>query len=208
MAAWTGWIDSASDIFAMIPKIPTVRRMTRSPLSFLTPWEGCGLECMAPAWTISTGATLPISSPDHGDPAGLPEADVLPLLLDGRGMLWMATAISGLVRLDTHTRKFTTYLIDPNHPGSQDVNWTEDVYSDGASIWVASPTSGLFRFDPETSKFTHHYTEKNGLASNTVLGVLGDAQGNVWVSTANGLSKFDPRTETFRQLRYVRRAPK
>ena len=136
--------------------------------------------------------------PNHGDPAGLPEADVLPLLLDGRGMLWMATAISGLVRLDTHTRKFTTYLIDPNHPGSQDVNWTEDVYSDGASIWVASPTSGLFRFDPETSKFTHHYTEKNGLASNTVLGVLGDAQGNVWVSTANGLSKFDPRTETFR----------
>jgi signal transduction histidine kinase len=123
---------------------------------------------------------------------------VLPLLLDGRGMLWMATAISGLVRLDTHTRKFTTYLIDPNHRGSQDVNWTEDVYSDGASIWVASPTSGLFRFDPETSKFTHHYTEKNGLASNTVLGVLGDAQGNVWVSTANGLSKFDPRTETFR----------
>ncbi len=74
----------------------------------------------------------------------------------------------------------------------------EDIYSDGDSIWVASPTSGLFRFDPETSNFTHHYTEKNGLASNTVVGVLGDAQGNVWVSTVKGLSKFDPRTETFR----------
>ena len=136
--------------------------------------------------------------PNHGDPAGLPEADVLPLLLDGRGMLWMATAISGLVRLDTHTRKFTTYLLDPNHPGSQDVNWTEDVYSDGASIWVASPTSGLFRFDPETGKFTHHYTEKNGLANNSVVGVLGDEQDNVWVSTIKGLSRFDPKTETFR----------
>jgi signal transduction histidine kinase len=31
-----------------------------------------------------------------------------------------------------------------------------------------------------------------------VVGVLGDAQGNVWVSTIKGLSRFDPRTETFR----------
>src|SRR4030095_15694119 len=99
---------------------------------------------------------------------------------------------------DPTTGNVPAYPINPTHPGSQAVNWTEDVYSDGASIWVASPTSGLFRFDPETSKFTHHYTEKNGLPSNTVLGVLGDAQGNVWVGTANGLSKFDPRTETFR----------
>jgi len=135
--------------------------------------------------------------PDPASPAGLPDAYVLPLLLDRHGMLWIGTATSGLVRFDTHTRKFRTYLIDPGRPGSQAVNWTEDVYSDGASIWVASPT-GLFRFDPETGKFTHHYTDKDGLANNAVVGVLGDAQGNVWVGTANGMSKFDRRTETFR----------
>jgi signal transduction histidine kinase len=88
--------------------------------------------------------------------------------------------------------------MDPNQPGSQAVNWIEDVYSDGASLWVASPTTGLFRFDPETGKFTHHYTEKDGLANNSVVGVLGDEQGNVWVSTIKGLSRFDPKTETFR----------
>jgi PAS domain S-box-containing protein len=36
------------------------------------------------------------------------------------------------------------------------------------------------------------------LANNAVVGVLGDEQGNVWVSTVKGLSKFDPRTEIFR----------
>jgi PAS domain S-box-containing protein len=135
--------------------------------------------------------------PDPGNPAGLPDVAVLPLLLDEHGMLWIGTVSSGLVRFDTHNRKFSTYLMDPNRPGSQAANWTEDLYFDGASIWVASPT-GLFRFDPETGKFTHHYTEKDGLPNNTVLGVLKDAQGNLWVGTANGLSRFDPSTETFR----------
>jgi len=136
--------------------------------------------------------------PDPANPAGLPGAYVLPLLLDRYGMLWIGTARSGLVRFDTHTRKFTTYLMDPNRPGSQSVNWIEDVYSDGANLWVASPTTGLFRFDPETGKFTQHYTEKDGLANNSVVGVLGDEQHNVWVSTIKGLSRFDPKTETFR----------
>lgn len=136
--------------------------------------------------------------PDPGNPAGLRDGWVLPLLLDPRGTLWMATSNWGLVRFDTHTRKFTTYLMDPSQPGNPVVNWTQDVYSDGAGIWVASPTTGLFRFDPETGKFTHHYAENDGLPNNAVLGVLGDNQGNVWVSTVRGLSRFDPRTETFR----------
>jgi signal transduction histidine kinase/streptogramin lyase len=136
--------------------------------------------------------------PNPGDPAGLPEAYLRPLLLDPRGTLWIVTARWGLVRFDTHTRKFTAYLLDPNQPGNQAMNFTEDIYSDGASIWVASPTNGLFRFDPETGKFTRHYTERDGLANNSVAGILGDDQGNVWVSTAKGLSRFDPRTETFR----------
>ncbi len=136
--------------------------------------------------------------PESGNPAGLQDGWVIPLLLDPRGMLWMATSNWGLVRLDTHTLRFTTYLMDPSQPGNPVANWTQDLYSDGTGLWVASPTTGLFRFDPETGKFTHHYAEKDGLPDNAVLGVLGDNQGNVWVSTVKGLSRFDPRTETFR----------
>ena len=124
---------------------------------------------------------------------------MVPLLLDGKRQLWLASS-SGLIRFDTNTHKFTTYLLDPNQTDgqAQAPNWTEDVYFDGSSIWVASPHSGLFRFDPATGKLTRHYAEKDGLPSNSVVGVLGDAQGNLWVSTVTGMSKFDPRTETFR----------
>ena len=33
------------------------------------------------------------------------------------GMLWITTVSMGLVRLDTNTRQFTTYLLDPTQPG-------------------------------------------------------------------------------------------
>ena len=135
--------------------------------------------------------------PNPAGDGGLPDSHVLPSLLDARGMLWMTTVSWGLARLDTRTRKFTTYLLDSNHPGSQAANWTTDIYSDGPTIWVGS-TRGLLRFDPESGKFTRHYTEKDGLTSNSVMGVLGDALGKIWVSTINGLSRFDPKTETFR----------
>ncbi len=135
--------------------------------------------------------------PDPTNPAALPDPWVYPILLDQHGMLWITTARMGLVRLDTNTQQFTTYLLDPSQPGNQTVNWTQDIYFDGTVIWVASST-GLFRFDPAAGTFTHHYTEKDGLANNSVVGVLGDAQGHVWLSTVAGLSRFDPQSETFR----------
>ena len=42
-----------------------------------------------------------------------------------------------------------------------------------------------------TKSFTH-YTVKNGLPDNTIYGILADADGNLWLSTNKGLSKFDP----------------
>jgi len=136
-------------------------------------------------------------TPEPKNPAGLPTRLVTPVLFDRNGVLWIATIDMGLVRFDTNSRKFTTYLLDPAQPGSQAVNWTQDVYSDGINLWVAAST-GLFRFNPETGRFTRHYTERDGLPSNSVVGILGDARGNLWLSTVNGLSKFNPKTETFR----------
>ncbi|MBE7473521.1 MAG: response regulator [Anaerolineales bacterium] len=135
--------------------------------------------------------------PDPTNPAALPDPWVFPILLDQHGMLWITTARMGLVRLDTNTQQFTTYLLDPSQPGNQTVNWTQDIYFDGTVMWVAS-SIGLFRFDPAAGAFTRHYTEKDGLANNSVVGVLGDAQGHVWLSTIAGLSRFDPQSETFR----------
>ena len=62
---------------------------------------------------------------------------------------------------------------------------------------VATAGGGLNWFDRATGIFTH-YTNKEGLPSNVILGILEDAQGNLWLSTNDGLSRFDPEAETFK----------
>jgi signal transduction histidine kinase/ligand-binding sensor domain-containing protein/CheY-like chemotaxis protein len=123
---------------------------------------------------------------------GLPDPWVLPVELDKKGVLWIITSKRGIVRFDTNTKIFTTYYLEPDRPGSP-----QDLYVDNTVIWVASP-EGLHRFDPTTGKFTRHYTKQDGLPSNSIVGIQKDAKGNLWLSTLIGLSKFDPKHETFR----------
>ncbi|WP_084235789.1 two-component regulator propeller domain-containing protein [Hydrogenophaga taeniospiralis] len=135
--------------------------------------------------------------PDKEDPNSLPDPYIYALFVGQNGVLWIGTVKRGLVRYDPATGTFTNYLLDPEQPGNQAANWVQDIYSDQTGLWVGA-SSGLFRFDPLSEKFTHHYTEKDGLASSSIVGVRGDAQGNLWVSTTNGLSRFDPKNKTFR----------
>ncbi|MBK8943994.1 MAG: hypothetical protein IPM32_01875 [Ignavibacteriae bacterium] len=43
-----------------------------------------------------------------------------------------------------------------------------------------------------------HFTEKDGLPNNVVYGIIGDDEGNLWLSTNNGISKFNIKTEKFK----------
>ncbi|HEY9600058.1 MAG TPA: histidine kinase dimerization/phosphoacceptor domain -containing protein, partial [Allocoleopsis sp.] len=65
------------------------------------------------------------------------------------------------------------------------------------TLWLGTYGGGLDKFEIATETFTH-YTEKDGLPSNSVVGILADDEGNLWLSTGKGLSKFNPKTEKFR----------
>ena len=55
----------------------------------------------------------------------------------------------------------------------------------------------LDRFDIESETFAR-WTQRDGLPNDVVYGVLADDDGRLWLSTNRGLSRFDPRTEEFR----------
>ena len=107
--------------------------------------------------------------------------DILSLLVDRTGALWIGTNGGGLLRYrDHHFDTFTTAdgLVS-NHIGS--------LYEDGdGRIWIGT-REGLSYFDDH--RFTS-LTTADGLAGNHVMSIHGDAQGIVWIGTIAGMSTY------------------
>src|SRR5436305_182455 len=56
---------------------------------------------------------------------------------------------------------------------------------------------GLSLFDRRQEAFLR-ISEQDGLPNSAISNLLGDAQGNLWISTNQGLSKFNPESRSFR----------
>ncbi|PTQ93969.1 signal transduction histidine kinase [Mucilaginibacter yixingensis] len=67
-------------------------------------------------------------------------------------------------------------------------------------LWVGTYYKGLLLLDQPKHSF-HAITTREGLAGNNVLGILADTHNNLWISTNDGLSKFDVLHGRFQNLK-------
>ncbi len=75
--------------------------------------------------------------------------------------------------------------------------YVNSMFEDHAgNIWVGMYYGGLVKLDAELAH-PALYTEKNGLPSSNILGLLQDDGQQLWISTDNGLVKFNPAQQTF-----------
>ncbi|HMR82931.1 MAG TPA: two-component regulator propeller domain-containing protein [Niabella sp.] len=125
--------------------------------------------------------------------ARLPARDIHAISEDKDGnMLVAGTNGLSIVNFD---RKEVERLL-PKDPSSQYLFHAMSIKSDG-NIALGTNGSGLIIYDLKRRSIFAHYTEKNGLPSNFVTGVLEDNQGRLWISTSNGLSCFYGKDTTF-----------
>jgi ligand-binding sensor domain-containing protein/signal transduction histidine kinase/DNA-binding response OmpR family regulator len=106
---------------------------------------------------------------------------------DSRKNIWIATN-AGTYILDPVSNKTRAFTVSDKSLKFDDINTIcEDAHG---IIWLGSYEDGLIRYNP-VKKTIRSYTSKDGLPSNVVLGILEDEKRNLWISTDNGLAKFD-----------------
>ena len=112
--------------------------------------------------------------------------------------LWAGTT-NGINILNLKTETFRYYNYDPKDSSSLSHPNVMHFYEDKSGfVWVATYGGGLNRFDPKTQKFLRFTQENSDLPNNGVYGILADENGNLWISTNSGITKFNPSTFHFR----------
>jgi signal transduction histidine kinase/ligand-binding sensor domain-containing protein/CheY-like chemotaxis protein len=127
---------------------------------------------------------------------------------DGLGNLWIGTAGGGLNLLDRKTGRFHVYRRDDRDPKSlsDDTVYALNVDPHG-DLWVGTAGGGLDRVIGTSARpEAVHFESQSGLSgmpSQVVYGIESDRESRLWLSTNNGLARFDPRLHTVKLFHRV-----
>jgi len=123
----------------------------------------------------------------------LGDISILCITEDAEKNIWIGSNNGGIDKFDPATGKFkscasrSTGPISTNNilPGKKTGN-----------IWVGDYTFGLLLMNSK-GEILKTYNVSDGLPCETVLALQMDPTGILWISTANGLCRFNPATEKF-----------
>jgi signal transduction histidine kinase/ligand-binding sensor domain-containing protein/DNA-binding response OmpR family regulator len=102
---------------------------------------------------------------------------------DSKGRLWIGIHQEGLFQYDAQNDRFIRHLKGYG---------TTSILEDSLGVfWIGTVSSGILHYNSTNGTF-RQYTSKDGLPSNSVYGILPDDSGVLWLSTGNGLARFDP----------------
>ena len=131
---------------------------------------------------------------DPSAPDGVGASYVYALLVDHEGDLWIGQDPSGVSRFDPMAARFEHFHHDPGNPRSVSNSRVSSLHlAEDRTLWVGTSGDGLQRFEKESRDFSS-FGEKDGLPSVSIVSLLGDAEGLLWLGSPQGLIRFDPAT--------------
>lgn len=109
---------------------------------------------------------------------------------DKSGLLWLCCA-SGLASYNPEKKEYKRYFADQSADRNQIQQVFYTIYEDNEGIfWLGTLGSGMIRFDRKNNSHKT-ITEKDGLANNVVYAIIEDGKNHLWLSTNNGISRYN-----------------
>lgn len=116
------------------------------------------------------------------------------ILEDHQGNLWFCTRNSGIYFYNFKEDQITWYNQKNTGTGLNSNNIVCAYQDSKNRLWFGSLNGGLIYRDHPNNKFIA-ITQKDGLPNNNIYGILEDNNGNLWVSSNKGLSRYNPTTQ-------------
>ena len=122
---------------------------------------------------------------------------ILDIFEDSNGFIWISTFQDGLFRYNPATKEWKVFTYDASDNTSLPYYKPTSMYEDSKRrLWVTTQGGGFGLFDPINEKFTR-YNSSKGLPNDVVYQIVEDDEGFLWLSTNQGLVKFDAENELF-----------
>jgi len=117
------------------------------------------------------------------------------IIEDSKGNFWIATADGGVNFFDPKSGNFTRFNKENGNLSSNVINHVLETKE--GKVYVCTVNNGLNYFDPAGQKFVP-IENNNNFSSLYVKSALEDQNGNIWVSSNKGISKYEPSTKTIK----------
>jgi signal transduction histidine kinase/ligand-binding sensor domain-containing protein/ActR/RegA family two-component response regulator len=133
------------------------------------------------------------------DPGSLSNDNVWTFCEDRLHRIWIGTYGGGLDEYDPVHRSFIHYQHKDEDPGSLANNKVHTITQDSKGrLWIGMDGGGMDLFDPLTARFAHYrHADKNSLCSNYVNNIYEARTGDLWISTTEGLCRYEINANRF-----------
>ncbi len=130
------------------------------------------------------------------DTLSLSDNNIWELFEDKSGDIWIGTNSGYLDRYDQKKNEFYKWLIKPE--GKKEAEITAIFQDKNDEIWIGTYKDGLYKLNIVTNKIEHWFydpDDSGSLSNNFVTSIVKDSHGYLWISTYNGLNRFNPNSD-------------
>ena len=131
---------------------------------------------------------------------GLSDNAIFCVQQDREGFIWIGTQ-NGLNLYDGY--QFRIFRHNPADSTSISANHINCLLVDGNELWIGTDSGGLDRYNRLTGRFIKYRNDPlqpNSLLSDFVSSLCRDSEGNLWVGTSEGVSRYNRATDDFEHL--------